>query len=115
MDATETAVEEQRRHQREEVERCRLAREANPALKQPGKTKTRTQQEAVAEIVETIALSGLMKPEQAAQYLLVTPSTLAVWRSTNRKKLAYVKVGGQVRYRREDLDRFITEGLRNAA
>ena len=42
------------------------------------------------------------------------PATLAVWRSTNRKRLAYVKVGGQVRYRRADLDQFISDGLRNA-
>jgi excisionase family DNA binding protein len=68
-----------------------------------------------ASIVERIAPSGLMKPEQAAEYLQITPSTLAVWRSTNRRKLAFVKIGGQVRYRREDLDKFITDGLRNAA
>ena len=66
-------------------------------------------------IVERIAPSGLMKPDQAAEYLQITPSTLAVWRSNNRKKLAFVKIGGQVRYRREDLDRFIADGLRNAA
>ena len=39
---------------------------------------------------------------------------LSVWRSTNRQKLAFVKIGGQVRYRREDLDKFIADGLRNA-
>ncbi len=70
---------------------------------------------AVSKIVERIAPSGLMKPELAAEYLQITPSTLAVWRSTNRKILPYVKIGGQVRYRREDLDKFITDGLRNAA
>lgn len=68
-----------------------------------------------AAIVDRIAPSGLMKPEQAAEYLQITPATLAVWRSTNRKKLAFVKIGGQVRYRREDLDKFIADGLRNAA
>ena len=66
-------------------------------------------------IVERIAPSGLMKPEQAAEYLQITPSTLAVWRSNNRKKLPFVKIGGQVRYRRQDLDQFIADGLRNAA
>lgn len=71
--------------------------------------------ETAAAIVERIAPSGLMKPEQAADYLQITPSTLAVWRSTNRRKLAFVKIGGQVRYRREDLDRFIADGLKNAA
>lgn len=66
-------------------------------------------------IVERIAPSGLMKPEQAAEYLQIAPATLAVWRSNNRKRLAFVKIGGQVRYRREDLDQFIADGLRNAA
>lgn len=66
-------------------------------------------------VVERIAPSGLMTTEQAAEYLAVKPATLVVWRSTNRRKLAYVKMGGQVRYRRQDLDAFITENLRNAA
>jgi excisionase family DNA binding protein len=66
-------------------------------------------------IVEKIAPSGLMKPEQAAEYLQIAVATLAVWRCNNRKKLAYIKIGGQVRYRREDLDQFIAAGLRNAA
>ena len=66
-------------------------------------------------VVERIAPAGLMTTEQAAAYLAVKPATLSVWRSTNRKKLAYVKVGGQVRYRRQDLDAFIAENLHNAA
>ena len=70
---------------------------------------------AATAIADRIAPSGLMKPEQAAEYLQITPSTLSVWRSTNRQKLAYVKVGGHVRYRRSDLDQFIADGLRNAA
>ncbi|MBP6901045.1 MAG: helix-turn-helix domain-containing protein [Burkholderiaceae bacterium] len=65
-------------------------------------------------VIERIAPSGLMKPSAAAEYLQITESTLSVWRSTNRKKLAYVKVGGQVRYRRADLDAFINANLRNA-
>lgn len=64
-------------------------------------------------VVDRIPLSGLMKPEEAAEYLQITPATLAVWRSNNRKKLAFVKIGGQVRYRREDLDKFIADGVRN--
>lgn len=70
---------------------------------------------ATTEVVERIAPSGLLKPEQAAAYLGIKPATLAVWRSTNRRKLAFVKIGGQVRYRREDLDKFIADGVRNAA
>ena len=55
-----------------------------------------------------------MKPEQAAQYLNIPVATLATWRCTNRKVLAYVKIGGHVRYRREDLERFVADNLRNA-
>lgn len=66
-------------------------------------------------VIERIAPCGLMNPGQAAEYLSIKPATLAVWRSTNRRKLAYVKVGGQVRYRRTDLDQFIADNLRNAA
>ena len=56
-----------------------------------------------------------MTTEEAAAYLAVKPATLQVWRSTNRRKLPYVKVGGNVRYRRQDLDQFITDNLQNAA
>jgi len=62
-------------------------------------------------ISERIAPSGLMSTDQAAEYLNIKPATLAVWRSTNRRKLSFVKVGGQVRYRRQDLDAFIEANL----
>lgn len=70
---------------------------------------------ATAAVVDRIAPSGLMKPKEAAQYLQITESTLQAWRATNRKKLPYVKVGGGVRYRREDLDNFIAQNLCNAS
>ena len=66
---------------------------------------------ATAPIVDHIA-PDLIKPAKAAERLQIATSTLAVWRSTGRRKLAYVKIGGQVRYRLEDLDRFIAENLR---
>lgn len=58
--------------------------------------------------------AGLMSQDQAAAYLNIKPGTLAVWRSTNRRKLAFVKIGGHVRYRREDLDKFIADNVCNA-
>lgn len=67
------------------------------------------------QVVERIAPSGLMTTDQAADYLALKPSTLQVWRSTNRKKLPFVKVGGNVRYRRQDLDAFIEQNLCNAS
>lgn len=68
-----------------------------------------------SDIVNRIAPSGLLTTDQAAAYLAVKPGTLQVWRSTNRKVLPYVKIGGQVRYRQQDLDAFIASNLRNVA
>lgn len=49
----------------------------------------------------------LLDEKQAAQYLTVTPGTLAVWRSVGRYRLPFVKVGRMVRYRRSDLDAWL--------
>jgi excisionase family DNA binding protein len=46
----------------------------------------------------------LLTPEQAAEHLGLKVQTLAVWRSTRRYALRYVKVGRLVRYRKADLD-----------
>jgi excisionase family DNA binding protein len=51
----------------------------------------------------------LLTRRQAAQYLGLVPRTLAVWASTGRYKLPYVRVGRSVRYRREDLDQFLAD------
>lgn len=42
-----------------------------------------------------------------AEILSVEPATLAVWRSTRRYNLPYVKVGRAVRYRHSDIMAFI--------
>jgi excisionase family DNA binding protein len=52
--------------------------------------------------------SALLTAEQAAQILDVSAGTLSVWRATKRYALRYVKVGSKVRYRRDDLERFIS-------
>ncbi len=74
-----------------------------------------TAAEAIVNRIAPSAPVGLMNPKQAAEYLQVMPQTLAVWRSTNRVKLAYVKYGTKVMYRREDLEKFVADSLRNAA
>lgn len=51
--------------------------------------------------------SDLLTREQAAEYLGITPRTLAVWACVKRYNLPYVKVGRLVKYRRTDLDAFI--------
>lgn len=45
--------------------------------------------------------------DEAAAYLGVEASTLAIWRCTKRYPLPYIKVGRLVRYRKSDLDAFL--------
>ncbi len=54
-----------------------------------------------------IQLQTLIPPNQAAQTLGITIGTLQVWRSTGRYNLRFVKVGGRVMYRPEDIQAFI--------
>jgi len=51
--------------------------------------------------------SDLLTNEEAASYLGVAPNSLAVWRTTKRYSLPYIKVGRLVKYRQADLDSFI--------
>lgn len=59
------------------------------------------------QISRAITLQSLMLPELAAQTLGISPGTLQVWRSTGRYNLPFVKVGGRVMYRPEDIQAFI--------
>lgn len=59
--------------------------------------------------------SDLMSREQAAEYLGVSPKTLATWATTKRYPLAMVKIGRNVRYRVADLEAFITARTMNGA
>ncbi|MGE4053099.1 MAG: helix-turn-helix domain-containing protein [Piscinibacter sp.] len=54
-------------------------------------------------------LPALLTPRQAADLLQVPTSTLAVWRSTGRVQLPYLKLGRHVRYRRDDVERWLRE------
>ena len=53
----------------------------------------------------------LLNDEQAAAVLNIKPNTLAVWRSTKRYPLPFVKIGACVRYRLTDLEAFIEANL----
>lgn len=57
--------------------------------------------------LEATPSEQLMTPKEAADYIRSTPGTLQVWRTTGRYPLPYVKIGGCVRYRREDLETFL--------
>lgn len=51
----------------------------------------------------------LLSPVEAAEILGVKPGTLCYWRCTGRYSLPYVKSGRLVRYRAEDIQRFIEQ------
>jgi excisionase family DNA binding protein len=71
----------------------------------PGKTRNDAEQ-ATAK--------NLLDEKQAAEYLDLQPATLAVWRSTGRWRLPFIKMGRYVRYRRSDLDSWIASRTRTA-
>jgi excisionase family DNA binding protein len=53
----------------------------------------------------------LLDRKTAARYLGVSPGTLAVWDCTKRYSLNPLKVGRSVRYRKDDLDKFLERQL----
>jgi hypothetical protein len=54
----------------------------------------------------------LLDEGSAAAIIDVTPGTLAVWRSTGRYNLPFIKCGRKVRYRRADLDAWLNSRTR---
>lgn len=68
-----------------------------------------TPQDTAAKLAPTDHLT----PREAAAFLNIPEATLAVWRSTNRVHLPFAKLGGRhVRYRRVDLEAFISRNMR---
>ena len=51
----------------------------------------------------------LLTPAIAARLLQSTEGTLAVWRSTKRYRLPFVKIGAKVFYKLSDVQQFIEE------
>lgn len=56
---------------------------------------------------QAIEHDPLLSRKEAAQYLGVSPQTLAIWVTTKRYNLAMVKIGRLAKYRKSDLDAFI--------
>lgn len=56
---------------------------------------------------QVIQKPKLLTEKEAADYLGIAPATLCVWRCTRRYPLPFLKVGRSVRYRPEDVERFI--------
>lgn len=68
--------------------------------------------EIAAQIVAQLGFTLQNPPvnvgdKQAAEVLAVKTTTLAVWRSTGRYNLPYLKVGRLVKYRISDLAEFL--------
>ncbi|MDO8844117.1 helix-turn-helix domain-containing protein [Methylicorpusculum sp.] len=51
----------------------------------------------------------LLTRREAAKYLGIAEKTLATWASTGRQNLSMIRMGSCVRYRKSDLDQFITQ------
>ena len=51
----------------------------------------------------------LLSRREAAEFLGIRESTLAVWHATNRYPLPVIKVGRLARYRRDDLEHFLNQ------
>ena len=49
----------------------------------------------------------LRTPNEAANFLQVSPGTLSVWRCTGRYPLPFIKVGRLIRYRQSSLEEFL--------
>jgi excisionase family DNA binding protein len=54
-------------------------------------------------------ISTLLTPSEAAKALHIGVNTLAVWRSTQRVTLRFVRIGRKILYRAEDVQAFIEE------
>jgi excisionase family DNA binding protein len=59
--------------------------------------------------LKVVESSGLLTPEQAAQYLQVKLSTIYNW--SMRRILPVCKLGRLNRYRKTDLDNFISKNM----
>lgn len=58
-------------------------------------------------------ITRLLDPNEAAEALGVKVQTLAIWRSTKRYDLPFVKIGRSVKYRRESIEKFIEDNTVN--
>ena len=69
--------------------------------------------ETTMSIQEILARAkDLLNEQEAAAMLGVAPGTLSVWRSTGRYGIPFIKVGRNVRYRPNDLDKWLATRTR---
>jgi predicted DNA-binding transcriptional regulator AlpA len=56
----------------------------------------------------------MLNEKQTAAYLDLAPGTLAVWRSSGRYSLPFLKIGRKVRYHLSDLENWIASRARES-
>ena len=54
-------------------------------------------------------MPDLINTAQAALMLGLSPSTLAVWRTTGQCGLPFIRIGRKVRYSKRGLERWLTQ------
>lgn len=59
------------------------------------------------QYTQHLTQSDLLTRKQAAEYLGLKSSTLAVWACNKRYDLPMIKIGRLVKYKLDDLDKFI--------
>ena len=67
----------------------------------------------MSQLVSTLLNERLLCRDEAAEMLGTTSGTLAVWASTGRYDLPFIKIGRLVKYKREDLLSFIERHTQN--
>ena len=60
--------------------------------------------------IEQVQIPSLLTPREVSQILRIPETTLAIWRSSNRVRLPFTKIGRLVRYRCEDVRRMVDGG-----
>lgn len=54
----------------------------------------------------------MLTPEEVAQLLRISVSTLRIWRKNPYSGPRWVEVGGNIRYRLADVERYLSENTR---
>ena len=55
----------------------------------------------------------LLNPKETSEFIGITVATLAVWRTTKRYNIPYIKVGRLIKYRERDLIQWLEQRTKN--
>ncbi len=58
-------------------------------------------------------MDKLLSTDQTSDFLGITKDTLAVWRTTKRYPIPYIKVGHLIKYKLSDLERWLDSRTKN--